>query len=84
MEYRRMIFSLVNLFLIMVLFGLVIYLIVRSVQQNNKVDTVVAEIKSKIGSMIKDLNNMNMQEYKVDLQQSADIATLKQRVTQPK
>jgi hypothetical protein len=78
-----MIFSLVNLFLIMVLFGLVIYLIVRSVQQNNKVDTVVAEIKSKIGSMIKDLNNMNMQEYKVDLQQSADIATLKQRVTQP-
>ena len=79
-----MIFSLVNLFLIMVLFGLVIYLIVRSVQQNNKVDTVVAEIKSKIGSMIKDLNNMNMQEYKVDLQQSADIATLKQRVTQPK
>lgn len=82
MEYRRMIFSLVNLFLIMVLFGLVIYLIVRSVQQNNKVDTVVAEIKSKIGSMIKDLNKMNMQEYKVDLQQSADIATLKQRVTQ--
>lgn len=77
-----MIFSLVNLFLIMVLFGLVIYLIVRSVQQNNKVDTVVAEIKSKIGSMIKDLNKMNMQEYKVDLQQSADIATLKQRVTQ--
>lgn len=76
-----MIFDLVNLFLIILVAAVVIFLIVRSAQINSKMDTAVAEIKSKIGSMIKEINAINLQDYKVDLQQTNEIAELRKSVS---
>ena len=70
-------FEIICLSLVVLLFAIVIYLVVRSVQIDSKVDTAVAEIKSKIGSIIKDVNAINLQDYKVDVQQSTEIAALK-------
>lgn len=76
----KYLFSSINLVLILILYGLVIYLLVRVYQIGNNVDTAVAEIKTKIGSVIRDINSINMHDYNVDMEQSADISALRRKV----
>lgn len=68
--------SLLNFLLILALVGMVIYVMVRQHKMQAKMDDHVASIKSKIGSLIRDVNLANTNEYAVDLEQSANIKAL--------
>ena len=72
--------SVFNLLLILALTGLVIYIMITQHKMKVKMDDNVSSIKSKIGSLIRDVNLSNTNEYAVDLEQSANIKALQGKV----
>jgi len=56
-----------------------IYLYVRVFSNERNLQTTVAEIKSKIGSIIRDINNINRIEYDVDMEQQAKINNISRK-----
>lgn len=69
----------VALLLLVVIIGLFIYLFVKVISIEKNLSTSVAEIKSKIGSIIRQINQVNKLEYKVDVNQQKDINKLKDK-----
>ena len=72
----ELVLSIINSVLIVVIIALVIYIYVRVIGYEKSVNTTIAEIKSKIGSMIRDINNINRMEYTVDMEQEKRLNNL--------
>ena len=62
------------------LLGALIYLYVYTFKNIKQQQTAILEIKSKIGSMIRDINLTNKQEYTVDMEQQHSINSLISRL----
>lgn len=63
--------TIIALILSIILLGLVIFIYVRHFSYEKATDNAILEIKSKIGSIIKDINQINSMEYEVDMEQQA-------------
>ena len=74
------VFSVVILLLVLAVIGALIYLYVYVFKNMSSLYNSDMEIKSKIGSLIRDINFINNQEYKVDVEQSTNINRLSQLV----
>lgn len=61
---------------ILISIGLGIYAIVMVTKLNNTLDTRILEMKSKIGAVIREINNINRLEYQVNANQDQKIAKL--------
>jgi len=59
--------------------GVTIYNVVMINRANDRIDTRVAEIKSKIGSVVREINNINRLEYQVNVSQDQKIDRLENR-----
>jgi len=57
-----------------------IYLYAYTFKSVATTNTSILEIKSKIGSMIKDINTVNRQEFSVDTSQQQSINTITSRL----
>lgn len=66
----------VSFLFILIAIGLAVYAIVMITRLGNTVDTRVAEIKSKIGAVIREVNAINRLEYQVNVNQDAKINRL--------
>ena len=71
-----MIIQTVNFVILIILIVVVIYLYVYIFRTEKRIENDVLSIKSKIGSLIRDLNIVNSNEYAVDVEQSANIKAL--------
>lgn len=67
--------------LIIALMILVIYLYVYVFKNIKDVNNAILEIKSKIGSMIRDVNTINKNEFRVDMEQQQSINNLLSRLS---
>lgn len=61
-----------------------IYLYVKVFNESKERDVQIAEMKSKIGQIIRDINNINRFEYENDVQQQTMIDNLSQKVLNDK
>ena len=59
--------------------GIAIYTVVIVNKVSDKLDTRVAEIKSKIGAVVREINNINRLEYQVNVNQDQKIDRLENR-----
>lgn len=66
----------VSFLFILISIGLGIYAVVIVTKLNNTLDTRVLEMKSKIGAVIREINNINRLEYQVNASQDQKIAKL--------
>lgn len=69
----------IGMILMLVLIGFVIFLFMRVIKLERMVAVSIAEIKSKIGSVIREVNKVNNLEYKIDVNQQKDINRLKEQ-----
>lgn len=60
-------------FFIVALLAMTIYLYVYTFQNIKSLNNSVLEIKSKIGSMIRDINNNNKKEFTAEMEQQKSI-----------
>lgn len=51
-----------------------LYLKIKTIQDN--INHMELQLKSKIGSIIREINNSNLAEYKVDMEQNSAIKQL--------
>lgn len=70
--------------LTLAIIGTLIYLYVYVFRNIAALYNINLEIKSKIGSLIREINNNNQQEYASELEQQKTIDNLKIRVAQEK
>ena len=66
---------------ILISIGVGIYAIVLVTKLANTLDTRVLEMKSKIGSIIREVNNINRLEYQVNASQDQKINRLSPQTT---
>lgn len=69
--------TVLNFVIALALIAMVTYIWVRYEKVNREWTTQADEIKSKIGSIVRQLNKIFESEYSVDLNQQADINKLK-------
>lgn len=62
-----------SLVLVVITIGLIIFLFVKVYSVEAALNKNTLEIKSKIGSVIKEVNRVNEIKYKVDVNQQLDI-----------
>jgi hypothetical protein len=62
---------------VVALCGLMIYMYMKVMSIDKYLSVSVAEIKSKIGSLIREINRINQIEYNIDVSQQKDINKLK-------
>ena len=67
----------VNFFVTLAVVAAVVILYIRFKNLKTKQDTDVAEIKTKIGAMIREINAFMRSDFAVDVEQSANINKLK-------
>lgn len=70
----------VLLILILTAVGLSIYNIIKLKQLQSSTNTTIDEIKSKIGSMIRQINAINKIDYTVDMEQQSMITNLRSKL----
>lgn len=58
----------------------IIYIYVKVFNFERSYERTVTEIKSKIGQIIRDINNINRMEYEVDVDQQSRINQLSRQV----
>lgn len=75
------IFYVFAFFFLLGLIGTQIYLNVRFYKNIDSIFNSISEIKSKIGSLIKEINQHNRQEYLVEMEQQANINILNNKVS---
>lgn len=63
----------ISSFFIVALLAMTIYLYVYTFQNIKSLNNSVLEIKSKIGSMIRDINNNNKKEFTAEMEQQKSI-----------
>ena len=68
-----MILFIISWFFIAALLAMTIYLYVYTFQNIKSLNNSVLEIKSKIGSMIRDINNNNKKEFTAEMEQQKSI-----------
>jgi hypothetical protein len=76
----ELVLIIVGLVLNAALIGTVIYLYVRVINIEESTNKSVLEIKSKIGSIIRDINNINRIEYEVDMEQEHRLNNLSKKL----
>ena len=59
---------------------LIIYIYVYTFKTFKEHQQSILEIKSKIGAMIRDINNTNSQEFKVEMEQQQSINNIMSRL----
>ena len=79
-ESSGIIFSVVILILILAVIGALIYLYVYVFKHISALQKADLEIKSKIGSLVRDINFTNRQEYLTDVEQQNNINLLNKKV----
>ena len=67
--------------IILVMFGLIIYTIYDSKKKHGEMIDTTNEIKSKIGSLIREFNINSRQDYNINVAQQNEIDMLKEKVT---
>ena len=72
----ELVLSIINSILIVILIALLIYIYVRVIGFEKNTNNSISEIKSKIGSMIRDINNINRMEYNIDMEQESRLNNL--------
>lgn len=77
-------FVIITFVLTLAIIGTLIYLYVYVFRNISALYNINLEIKSKIGSLIREINNNNQQEYLADLEQQNSIDSLKVKVAQEK
>ncbi len=75
------ILEIVNLVLSLAIIGALIYLFVHTFKQLDLINTSILEIKSKIGSMIRDINLVNKQDLSIEMEQQQSINNLVSRLS---
>lgn len=75
-----MVFEVVNLVLSLATIGALIYLFVYTFKQVKLINTTILEIKSKIGSMIRDINLANKQDFSIEMEQQQSINNIVSRL----
>jgi hypothetical protein len=76
-----MILGIITLVLSLASIGALVYLFVHTFKQLGLIDTSILEIKSKIGSMIKDINSSNKTEFSIEMEQQQSINNLVSRLS---
>jgi len=77
-EVSSMVFNGIILFLILSLVGALIYLYVYVFKNMSALYNSDLEIKSKIGSLVRDINFINKQDYQVEVEQQSNINKINQ------
>lgn len=67
--------------IVLIMFALIIYTLYDSRKKHNDMVTVTNEIKSKIGSLIREFNINSRQDYNINVAQQNEIDLLKEKVT---
>lgn len=75
------IIGIISLILGLALVGLVIYLYVYTFKNVDHINTSILEIKSKIGSMIRDINETNKKEFALEMEQQQSINNIVSRLS---
>lgn len=75
------IIGIISLILGLALVGLVIYLYVYTFKNVDRINTSILEIKSKIGSMIRDINETNKKEFALEMEQQQSINNIVSRLS---
>lgn len=76
MEFELLLLVILT-FIVLALVGITIYLFIKVTQVDSSTSKSITEIKSKIGSIIRAVNNVNKLEYQVDVSQQKDINKMK-------
>lgn len=63
------------------LWALVIYLYTYTMKSVKELQTSITEIKSKIGSMIRDINLNSQNEFKVEMEQQSSLNSIISRLS---
>jgi low affinity Fe/Cu permease len=75
------IIGIISLIIGLALVGLVIYLYVYTFKNVARINTSILEIKSKIGSMIRDINETNKKEFTLEMEQQQSINNIVSRLS---
>lgn len=74
------IIGIISLILAIALVGLVIYLYVYTFKNVANINTSILEIKSKIGSMIRAINDSNKKEFTLEMEQQQSLNNIISRL----
>jgi hypothetical protein len=67
--------------IVLIMFALIIYNLYYSRKKHHDMVNVTNEIKSKIGSLIREFNINSRQDYNINVAQQNEIDLLKEKVT---
>lgn len=74
------IIGIISMVLALALVGLVIYLYVYTFKNVATMNTAILEIKSKIGSMIRAINDSNKKEFTLEMEQQQSLNNIISRL----
>lgn len=74
--------SIINLFLILLLIGCVIYLFIKQQSLSKSTQERIEEIKARMGTLVKELNHILAQKRKIDDRQAMKLDNLKMSVSE--